>query len=791
MSWKLFSQIALAIMFVTAGAPAFAQLDAQFVVSIVENNGSVQLHRGGQPYTIKGAGGEGSVELLAACGGNSTRHWGVDDNTQARLDAAHAQGLTVALGIWLEHESDWFNYNNADVVNRQVELVMAAVRRYKDHPAVLVWGIGNEMENINSGGADNPAIWNHVEKLAGMIKEEDPNHPVMTVVAEVGANKIRAIHSMCPSIDIVGINSYGGAASLPGRYRQEGGTKPYIVTEFGPVGTWEVPKNNIDAIIEPTSTAKTQFYRDALAAFDEDTELCLGSYAFLWGDKQEATATWFGLLSPRDGRKTAPVDHLIERWTGKASDDLCPVIHSFTVNGPNSVEAGSTVETLLSASDPEGRPLSVRWELMREASEYVTGGFKQDRPPTFPDAFIEGNINGAKFIVPEEAGLYRVYAYVTDGNGAAIANYPLRVESRVVASSSAVPLPYSLYSEASGEMAYYPSGFMGSTDSIEVTLDCTEEPAAGQTCVKCVYDRTDDWGGVVWQNPENDWGDVDGGLNLTGANKLTFRARGSSGGEEIAFGVGLIGRDKPYFDTTRKEIKLTLTSQWQQYEIDLSSADMTRIKSGFYWSLAGQGRPLTFYLDDITFEGTSQPGATMPSGNAQSSAGGQGAASNLPYILFDEPGGNFDYSPSGFMGSTDAITVDLEHTGNPAVGTTCIRCEYDKTDEWGGVVWQSPENDWGDLPGGLNLTGASTLKFRARGNAGGEKITFGVGVIGSDKPHFDTVRKDIEITLTNEWQQFEIDLSGCDLTRVKSGFFWSLAGQGSGLTFYLDDIRFE
>ena len=233
------------------------------------------------------------------------------------------------------------------------------------------------------------------------------------------------------------------------------------------------------------------------------------------------------------------------------------------------------------------------------------------------------------------------------------------------------------------------------------------------------------------------------------------------------------------------------SDQWQEYEIDLTGADLTRIKSGFYWSFAGQGEPLTFYVDQVRFEGTSQPGAQMPSSAPAAPVTVSMDETPVPYVLYDEPGGNVDYSPSGFMGSTDAITVQLDHTTDAATGSNCIRCLYDKTDEWGGVVWQSPENDWGDLPGGLNLSGATKLKFRARGGEGDEVVSFGVGVISSDKPFFDTVRQEMEVTLTDQWKQYEIDLSGCDLSRVKSGFFWSVAGQGSSLTFYLDDIRFE
>ena len=143
---------------------------------------------------------------------------------------------------------------------------MKHVRDFKHHPAVLVWGIGNEAESEG----DNPAIWSHIEHLAQLVKREDPYHPVMTVIAEMGGKKIEAIHKLCPSVDIIGINSYGGAQSLPDRYKRLGGKKPYIVTEFGPIGTWEVGKNAIDAISEPSSTKKALSYFANAKTFAKD-----------------------------------------------------------------------------------------------------------------------------------------------------------------------------------------------------------------------------------------------------------------------------------------------------------------------------------------------------------------------------------------------------------------------------------------------------------------------------------------------------------------------------------------
>ncbi len=161
-------------------SPVLAQTDAKAVsVKLVEESGNWKLLRDGKPYYVNGAGGSGSLELLAAAGANSNRNWGVGEGTRARLDDAHENGLTMAVGIWLEHERHGFSYSDADALAKQSGKVLAQIKRFKDHPAVLVWGIGNEMEGVG----DNPAIYQHIEQLASLVKKEDPNHPVMTVIA--------------------------------------------------------------------------------------------------------------------------------------------------------------------------------------------------------------------------------------------------------------------------------------------------------------------------------------------------------------------------------------------------------------------------------------------------------------------------------------------------------------------------------------------------------------------------------------------------------------------------------
>jgi len=289
--------------------PSAASADDPIPVRVVKTDGGWQLLRDGKPYFIKGVGGTGSKQLLAQFGGNSIRTWGAD-RLMDDLDEAQKLGLTISAGIWLGHKRQGFDYHNADQVRRQLENARDIVRRYRNSPALLLWSIGNEMENDEPAG--DPAMWQAVEDIAAMIKKEDPNHPVMTVIAEVGGDKIPQLHKYCPDIDIVGINSYAGGATVGDRYKKAGGTKPYIITEFGPPGQWEMEKKPWGAVRELTSTEKADWYRKTyVQSVAGQKGWCFGSYAFVWGFKREATATWYGMFLP-DGSKVAAVDTISE-----------------------------------------------------------------------------------------------------------------------------------------------------------------------------------------------------------------------------------------------------------------------------------------------------------------------------------------------------------------------------------------------------------------------------------------------------------------------------------------------
>ena len=116
---------------------------------VINHGGAHLLVLNGQPYFIQGVGGQTYLDRLAAAGGNSIRTWGADHLDEI-LDEAHRHGLTVCAGLWMGHERHGFDYRDRSAVQQQLKESLETVRRHKDHPAVLMWGIGNEMEGDGS-----------------------------------------------------------------------------------------------------------------------------------------------------------------------------------------------------------------------------------------------------------------------------------------------------------------------------------------------------------------------------------------------------------------------------------------------------------------------------------------------------------------------------------------------------------------------------------------------------------------------------------------------------------------
>jgi len=400
-------------------------------VSITKSaDGAFQLLRDGKPYFVKGAGGSAFPDRIAAYGGNSIRTWGSKDG-QRVLDVAHQHGLTVLMGLDVARERHGFDYNDTAVVKKQLDRLREEVLKYRNHPALLAWGIGNEL-NLRYG---NPKVWNAVNDIAKMIHELDKNHPVCTVLAGIDKDLVTQLKARCPDIDFLSVNTYGDLKSLPQNIRNTGWPGAYMVTEWGPTGHWESLTTPWKSAIEETSSEKAAVYKTRYEySVAKDKERCLGSYVFLWGQKQERTPTWYGLFTEK-GEETEVMDVMQYLWSGNWPINQAPHIYSLQVNNKKPIDflllqPGSKNNAMAAAFDPNDDKLTYRWEILPEPTQLSDGGDFEARSTAIENSIV-GNANQSNisFIAPEKEGAYRLFVYISDGkNKVATANFPFYVK---------------------------------------------------------------------------------------------------------------------------------------------------------------------------------------------------------------------------------------------------------------------------------------------------------------------------------------------------------------------------
>ena len=429
----------VALMLFTAQILTSWGLYAQVIpVEIISHeDGRFELLRGGEPYFIHGAGGSDPArfEELARRGGNSVRTWGVDAQTRNLLNEAHAQGLSVMLGLWVGRETDGFNYNDPVAIENQLRRFRTFVRNYKDHPALLAWGVGNEVEVRYT----NHKVWDAINDIAAMIHEEDGNHPTVAVTAHISVSLANLIAERAPNIDILGVNAYAGIGSVAQRIRESNWNKPYIIAEWGVNGPWEVGKTSWGAPLEPNSSQKaaliTERYHQHILG---NTGHVLGSYAFLWGSKYEGTHTWFGLYVGHE--TTEMVDALQKLWKGDEARNRAPAVQSLTINNihaSNSLVITSashnTIECL--ATDPDGDPLYYEFIVLPESGNQgvvASPGSTLDHIPGLVSS-QDGHRANLKFGQEHNLREFRLYAFVRDRRGhVGTASFPFRTNFTTV-----------------------------------------------------------------------------------------------------------------------------------------------------------------------------------------------------------------------------------------------------------------------------------------------------------------------------------------------------------------------
>jgi hypothetical protein len=122
------------------------------------------------------------------------------------------------------------------------------------------------------------------------------------------------------------------------------------------------------------------------------------------------------------------------------------------------------------------------------------------------------------------------------------------------------------------------------------------------------------YGQVVWQYPADNWGASPGYRIPSGATKVSFYARGVTGHEVVAFGVGsppvsVPVSGIPCYDTVNVAFpKQTLSTAWTHIVIPLNGQTYPYgVLDAFSWLAVAKDQPtsvtsVTFYIDAIEWE---------------------------------------------------------------------------------------------------------------------------------------------------------------------------------------------
>ncbi len=401
-----------------------------------DSKGYHTLIRNGEPYIAKGANwpSPSTIDAFVKAGGNSIRTYGKE--IERMLPMAKEHHLTIMAGLHIGRERQGFDYNDQAKLDEQFETIRAKIRKYKDEPEILFWAIGNEPELQ----AQNTVIlWKEVNRIARMIREEDPSRPIITVVASFDQNKINELLKYCPDLDALGVNWYGPADKWPERLKQFGWTKPYLLTEFGPLGYWYYRGNEMNmppptawgAPIEQTSTEKAPLYaenwRNGVVARPGQS---LGGYAFMWSPKQERTHTWFS-MHLLTGERTAMVDAMQTEWTGSPPTNPAPEILIWQPERPSGEFApGDPVK--IAVKWQCNRPTKISVEIRTETTATKIGGDPEPITTTLEEISWHETADGIEVKAPQEPGKYRIFALITTtDHTAATANFPIRITANL------------------------------------------------------------------------------------------------------------------------------------------------------------------------------------------------------------------------------------------------------------------------------------------------------------------------------------------------------------------------
>jgi hypothetical protein len=136
------------------------------------------------------------LQLMQEAGINTIRVYAPIDDLLI-LDQINSAGIKLIMG---------FGYNQEGQFDIASGTILDYIKKYKHHPAILFWELGNEYNYHPEWFEGDLANWyKALNNTAQKIKAIDQNHPVATAHGEIPTNEILQNN---PNIDIWGVNVY-------------------------------------------------------------------------------------------------------------------------------------------------------------------------------------------------------------------------------------------------------------------------------------------------------------------------------------------------------------------------------------------------------------------------------------------------------------------------------------------------------------------------------------------------------------------------------------------------------
>ncbi|HEX6511708.1 MAG TPA: glycoside hydrolase family 2 TIM barrel-domain containing protein, partial [Chloroflexota bacterium] len=209
------------------------------------------------------------------------------------LDMANAHGLGVVMPLNLPPDGD---YANADFVNSLLDQARLKVALFKNHPALRMWGVGNEVF-WEMDPSMYPAFQQAYLKIVDLFHQLDPNHPVIYREAEDRyvpefTQMLQDSGNMRPWL-LYGMNIYDkDTRAILASWPNWGLDRPTLVSEFGAQGA--------------TPQQRAQGYLEMWRGIRAFPSFVLGGAPYVWTTEgpEPTDKTLWGLM---DG-SSRPVD---------------------------------------------------------------------------------------------------------------------------------------------------------------------------------------------------------------------------------------------------------------------------------------------------------------------------------------------------------------------------------------------------------------------------------------------------------------------------------------------------